>query len=57
MTVTILQRVRTGRGGCTSLSVERGGRDITSEEAIRSDVDVTVIVPLHNRGPYLEQGA
>jgi len=65
VTVTILQRVRTGRGGCdiTSMergghgikSVERGGHDITSEEALRSDIDVTVIVPLHNCGPYLDR--
>ncbi|MGW0593462.1 glycosyltransferase family 2 protein [Streptosporangium sp. NPDC002607] len=45
MAVTTLQRVRTGRGGC----------DITREEAIRSDVDVTVIVPLHNCRPYLDR--
>ncbi|MER5647268.1 glycosyltransferase family 2 protein [Streptosporangium sp. NPDC002524] len=65
MTVTILQRVRTERGGCDITSTGRGGRDITStgqcgrditsEEAIRSDVDVTVIVPLHNCGPYLDR--
>lgn len=45
MAVTTLQRVHTGRSGC----------DITREEAIRSDVDVTVIVPLHNCRPYLDR--
>ncbi|MBB2909367.1 glycosyltransferase involved in cell wall biosynthesis [Streptosporangium becharense] len=45
MTGTILQRVRTGRGGC----------DITREEAARRDVDVTVIVPVHNCRSYLDR--
>ncbi|GAA2995502.1 glycosyltransferase family 2 protein [Streptosporangium longisporum] len=69
MTVTILQRVRTGPDGCditdgcdikggpgvTDDRDATGGRDITREETVRSDVDVTVIVPLHNCRPYLDR--
>ncbi|GAA2865696.1 hypothetical protein GCM10010517_25090 [Streptosporangium fragile] len=52
MTGTILQRVRMRQGGSDSIGE---GSGITREEVVRPEVDVTVVVPVHNCRPYLDR--
>ncbi|MFC4057659.1 glycosyltransferase family 2 protein [Planomonospora corallina] len=47
MARTILQRVRTGRGGGTA--------EVVEARTVRPAVDVSVIVPLHDCRPYLDR--
>ncbi|MFF0578498.1 glycosyltransferase family 2 protein [Streptosporangium saharense] len=61
MTGTIIQAVRAGRGERTSGEGPPGdeavgrGRWAAREEAQRPDIDVSVIVPVHNCRPYLDR--
>ncbi|SFK33341.1 Glycosyltransferase involved in cell wall bisynthesis [Streptosporangium canum] len=53
MTGTILQRVRTGHGG--DAEGEAPGRAETPRTFQTSEIDISVIVPVHNCRPYLDR--